>query len=170
MATANKNLSSYNKQEIPDAKDFKIGLVVSEWNAEITQNLFQGAFDALLENKVLKDNIVRWNVPGSFELVYGAKKMAESFDILDAIIAIGVVIQGETKHFDFVCQGVTKGIVDLNVNGDIPVIFCVLTDNHIQQSRERSGGKHGNKGTEAAISAIKMAQLRKDANFYGFQK
>lgn len=86
--------------------------------------------------------------------------------MLDAIIAVGSVIQGETKHFDFVCEGVTQGIKDLNIQGDIPVIFCVLTDNHIEQSRARSGGKHGNKGTEAAIAAIKMAQLRKDADFY----
>lgn len=169
MATANKNLSAYNKNEIPSAKNFNFGIVVSEWNAEITQNLFQGAFDALIDNGALKDNIVRWNVPGSFELIYGAKRMRDSFDILDAIIVIGVVIQGETKHFDFVCQGVTQGIVELNTNGDVPVIFCVLTDNHIQQSIDRSGGKHGNKGTEAAIAAIKMAQLRKDAKFYGFE-
>lgn len=169
MATANKNLSTYNKEEIPNAKDFKFGIVVSEWNPEITESLFQGAFDALRENGVLKENIVRWNVPGSFELVYGAKKMIESFEMLDALVVIGVVIQGETKHFDFVCQGVTKGIVDLNVKGDTPIIFCVLTDNHIQQSLDRSGGRHGNKGTEAGIAAIKMAQLRKDAKFYGFQ-
>lgn len=168
MATANKNLSNYNKEEIPNAKNFKFGIVVSEWNPEITQKLFQGAFDAWIENGVLKENIVRWNVPGSFELVYGAKKQRESFPMLDVIVVVGVVIQGETKHFDFVCQGVTQGIVDLNVNGDIPIIFCVLTDDHIQQSIDRSGGKHGNKGTEAAIAAIKMAQLKKDAQFYGF--
>jgi 6,7-dimethyl-8-ribityllumazine synthase len=113
---------------------------------------------------------VRWNVPGSFELVYGAKKMSESFPMLDAILVVGVVIQGETKHFDFVCQGVTQGVMDLNVQGDIPIIFCVLTDNHIEQSIARSGGKHGNKGTEAAIAAIKMAQLKKDAKFYGFDE
>lgn len=169
MATENKNLSSYTKSELPEAKDFKVGIVVSEWNASITQNLFQGAFDTLLDVGVLKDNIVRWNVPGSFELIYGAKKMSQSYDILDAIIVIGVVIQGETKHFDFVCQGVTQGVVNLNLTGDIPVIFCVLTDNTLQQSIDRSGGKHGNKGTEAAIAAIKMAQLRKEAKFYGFE-
>jgi 6,7-dimethyl-8-ribityllumazine synthase len=168
MATANKNLSTYNKEEIPNAKEFKFGIVVSEWNPEITQNLFQGAFDAFLENGVIKENIVRWNVPGSFELVYGAKKMSESFPMLDAIMVVGVVIEGETKHFDFVCQGVTKGVVDLNLKGDTPIIFCVLTDHHIEQSIARSGGKHGNKGTEAAIAAIKMAQLRKDAKFYPF--
>jgi len=166
MATLHKNLSVYDKASIPNAKDFRFGIVVSEWNPEITQGLFQGAFDALLDCGAIKENIVRWNVPGSFELIYGAKKMRESFDMLDVLIVVGVVIQGETKHFDFVCQGVTQGIATLNTEGDIPVIFCVLTDNTIQQSIDRSGGKHGNKGTEAAISAIKMAQLRKDAKFY----
>ena len=166
MATAGKNLSAYNPDDIPNAKTFKFGLVVSEWNEDITQNLFQGAFDAFITNGVLKENIVRWNVPGSFELVYGAKKLAESFEMLDVIIVIGSVIEGETKHFDFVCQGVTQGVVQLNIEQDIPIIFCVLTDQNKQQSIDRSGGKHGNKGTEAAIAAIKMAQLRKDAKFY----
>ena len=166
MATKGNNLSEYDKNTIPNAKDFRFGIVVSEWNEEITQGLFQGAFDAWIENGVQKENIVHWNVPGSFELIYGCKKMQESFEMLDAIVAVGNVIQGETKHFDFVCDGVTQGIKDLNVQTDIPVIFCVLTDNNIEQSRARSGGEHGNKGTEAAIAAIKMAQLRKDAKFY----
>jgi len=165
MATAGTNLSAYDKATIPNAKNFRFGIVVSEWNGDITQGLFQGAFDALLDCGAIKENIVRWNVPGAFELIYGSKKMTESFEMLDAVIAIGTVIQGETKHFDFVCEGVTQGIKDLNLQGDIPVIFCVLTDNTKQQSIDRSGGKHGNKGTEAAIAAIKMAQLRKDAKF-----
>ena len=165
MATENKNLSAYDKTRIPNAKDFRFGIVVSEWNENITQGLFQGAFDAFIDCGVLKENIVRWNVPGSFELIYGCKKMQQSYDMLDAVIAIGSVIQGETKHFDFVCEGVTQGIKDLNISSDIPVIFCVLTDNNMQQSIDRSGGKHGNKGTEAAIAAIKMAQLRKEAKF-----
>lgn len=163
MATT--DLSAYDKETIPNAKDFRFGIVVSEWNSEITEGLFQGAFDALKDCGAINDNIVRWNVPGSFELIYGCKKMQQSFDMLDAVIAIGSVIQGQTKHFDFVCEGVTQGIKDLNVQGDIPVIFCVLTDNNMQQAIDRSGGKHGNKGTEAAIAAIKMAQLRKDAKF-----
>ncbi|WP_062060813.1 6,7-dimethyl-8-ribityllumazine synthase [Aquimarina longa] len=165
MATENKNLSQYNKNTIPDAKNFRFGIVVSEWNQKITQGLFQGAFDAFIDCGVVKENIVRWDVPGSFELIYGCKKMQESFDMLDAVIAIGSVIKGETEHFHFVCDGVTQGIKDLNIKSDIPVIFCVLTDNIIQQSIDRSGGKHGNKGTEAAIAAIKMAQLRKEAKF-----
>ena len=117
------------------------------------------AFDVFIENEVLKENIVRWNVPGSFELIYGCKKMQESFEMLDAIIAVGNVIQGETKHFDFVCNAVAMGIKDLNISLPIPVIFGVLTDNTMQQAENRSGGKHGNKGIEAAITAIKMAVL-----------
>ena len=165
MATANHNLSNYDKATIPSAKDFRFGIVVSEWNDTITEGLWQGAFDTLIDCGVVKENIVRWNVPGTFELTYGAARMSKSIyadsGMLDAIIVIGCVIQGETKHFDFVCEGVTQGIKDLNLKGDIPVIFCVLTDNTMQQSIDRSGGKHGNKGTEAAITAIKMADLRK---------
>ncbi|MBZ9630474.1 6,7-dimethyl-8-ribityllumazine synthase [Salegentibacter sp. LM13S] len=165
MATEGNNLSDYDKDKLPDASDFRIGIVVSEWNDKITEGLYEGAYNALIENKVQEKRIVRWNVPGSFELVYGCKKMQESFDMLDAIIAIGSVIEGETKHFDFVCQGVTQGIKDLNVENDTPIIFCVLTDQNMQQAIDRSGGKHGNKGTEAAIAAIKMAKLRHDARY-----
>ena len=165
MATSNKNLSSYDKTTIPNAKNFRFGIVVSEWNPEITNGMFQGAFDAILDCGGMKENIVRWNVPGSFELIYGCRKMAQSYDMLDAIIAVGSVIRGETKHFDYVCEAVSQGIKDLNLLGDIPVIFCVLTDDNLQQSLDRSGGKHGNKGAEAGIAAIKMAQLKKDARF-----
>lgn len=165
MATEGNNLSEYDKSKVPNAKEFRFGIVVAEWNKEITESLFQGAFDALKDNGVINENIVRWNVPGSFELVYACKKMQQSYDMLDAIIAVGSVIQGETKHFDFVCQAVSQGIKDLNVNHDIPVIFCVLTDQNMQQAIDRSGGKHGNKGSEAGIAAIKMAQLRKDSRF-----
>lgn len=164
MATINKNLSEYDKNSIPDAKNFRFGIVVSEWNDTITEGLFNGAITGLLENEVPAENIIRWNVPGSFELVYGAKKMLQTQNV-DAVITIGCVIQGQTKHFDFVCEGVTQGIKDLNVQTDIPVIFCVLTDNTMQQSIDRSGGVHGNKGTEAAIAAIKMAYLRQQASF-----
>ncbi len=143
MATKNKNLSVYDKATIPNAKNFRFGIVVSEWNPKITEGLFQGAFDAILDCGGIKENIVRWNVPGSFELVYGCKKLQQSYDMLDAIIAIGSVIQGETKHFDFVCQATSNGIKDLNIQSDIPVIFCVLTDNTLQQAIDRSGGKHG---------------------------
>ena len=158
MATANHNLSQYDKATIPNAKKFRFGIVVSEWNPTITEGLYNGAKAALLDCGAQPENILRWNVPGSFELVYGAKKMQEQQ--VDVVIAIGCVIQGETKHFDFVCEGVTQGIKDLNVLHDTPVIFCLLTDNTLQQSIDRSGGKFGNKGTEAAIAAIKMADLR----------
>ncbi|GAA4269891.1 6,7-dimethyl-8-ribityllumazine synthase [Hyunsoonleella aestuarii] len=161
MATANKNLSDYDKTTIPNANKFRFGIVVSEWNDTITEGLYQGAYNALIDNGVLPSNIVRWDVPGSFELIYGSKKMQEQ--MVNAVIAIGSVIQGETKHFDFVCEAVSQGIKDLNVIRETPVIFCVLTDNNLQQAQERSGGKHGNKGTEAAIAAIKMAELRKNS-------
>ncbi|MCL4115272.1 UNVERIFIED_CONTAM: hypothetical protein GTU68_047965 [Idotea baltica] len=158
MATANKNLSFYDKNKIPNAKSLRFGIVVSEWNDEITEGLYSGAEAALLDCGALLENIIRWNVPGSFELTYGCKKMITTTEV-DAVIAIGSVIQGETKHFDFVCSGVAQGVKDLNVNYDTPVIFCVLTDNTMEQAIDRSGGKHGNKGAEAAIAAIKMAVL-----------
>ena len=158
MATINKNLSVYDKATIPNAKDFRFGIVVSEWNSEITEGLYSGAEEALLDCGAEKDKITRWNVPGSFELIYGSKKMIADNNF-DAIIAIGSVIQGETKHFDFVCSATAQGIKDLNVQTDTPVIFCVLTDNTMQQAIDRSGGIHGNKGAEAAIAAIKMAAL-----------
>ncbi len=163
MATANKNLSNYDKNTIPSAKNFRFGIVVSEWNPAITEGLFSGAESALLDCGALPENILRWDVPGSFELVYGAKKMLETQQ-LDAIIVIGCVIKGETMHFEFVCEGVTQGVKDLNIKYDVPVIFCLLTDNNEQQSIDRSGGIHGNKGTEAAIAALKMAYLRSQAN------
>ena len=158
MATATKNLSVYDKTTIPNAKNFRFGIVVSEWNPKVTEGLFNGAVAALLDCGTLKENIIRWNVPGSFELTFGCKKMLETQKV-NAVIAIGSVIQGETKHFDFVCSATAQGIKDLNVQTDTPVIFCVLTDNTMQQATDRSGGIHGNKGTEAAIAAIKMAAL-----------
>jgi len=158
MATANKNLSNYDKSKLPNAQAFKFGLVVSEWNDKITNGLFQGAVDALLDCGALPENIIRWDVPGSFELIFGSKKMIETQNV-DVVIAIGCVIKGETMHFEFVCEGVTQGIKDLNVKYDIPTIFCLLTDNSEQQSIDRSGGIHGNKGTEAAVAALKMLAL-----------
>ena len=158
MATAGKNLSFYDKENLPDARNLRIGLVVSEWNYEITEALYEGALSALLDCEINQDNIFRYNVPGSFELPFGCKKMISENE-LDAIVAIGSVIQGETKHFDFVCNATAQGIMDVNLQTDTPVIFCVLTDNTWQQAKDRSGGKHGNKGAEAAIAAIKMATL-----------
>ena len=159
MATENKNLSHFDKATIPSAKDFRFGIVVSQWNASITEALYSGAHSTLIELGVPEEAILKYDVPGSFELIYGSKKMQQQK--VDAIIAIGSVIQGETKHFDFVCEAVAQGIKDLNVLHDIPVIFCVLTDNTMQQAIDRSGGKHGNKGVEAAIAAVQMAHLKK---------
>jgi len=155
---SSNNLSEYNKTTIPNAKHLRFGIVVSEWNTSITENLFKGAKETLLENGAIENNITRLDVPGSFELIYGCKYLVQK-QKFDAVIAIGCVIQGETKHFDFVCEAVSQGIKDLNLQFNIPTIFCVLTDNTIQQSKERSGGKLGNKGVECAIAAIKMATL-----------
>lgn len=158
MATENKNLSQCNKETLPNVTAKRFGIITSEWNETVTEGMRKGAEETLLDCGVLSENIIQWNVPGSFELVNGAKKML-SKEQIDAIIVIGCVIQGETKHFDFVCQGVTQGVAYLNATQNIPVIFCVLTDNNLQQSLDRSGGKHGNKGIEAAVAAIKMVNL-----------
>ncbi|MBL1280278.1 MAG: 6,7-dimethyl-8-ribityllumazine synthase [Fluviicola sp.] len=160
MATANRNLSKYMKEEIPNGADFRIGIVVSEWNPDITLNLLEGAKKALTDNGVKEDNIDVRFVPGAFELPLGAQLMCEKTQV-DGVIAIGVVIQGETKHFDFVCDGATQGIKDVNLKYNTPVAFCLLTDNNIQQSIDRSGGKHGNKGIECAIACMKMIALQK---------
>ena len=126
MATANKNLSNYDKNAIPSAKDFRFGIVVSEWNDIITEGLFSGAQTALLDCGAIAENIVRWNVPGSFELIYGAKKMLQTQNV-DVVIVIGCVIKGETMHFEFVCEGVTQGIKDLNVQEDVPDYNCPIS-------------------------------------------
>lgn len=136
-----------------------IGIVVSEWNREITEALAQGAFDTLTKHGVEDDNIKIETVPGSFELPLGGQLMAKT-EWFDAIILIGCVIQGETRHFDFICQGVTQGIVDLNLKYNIPFIFGVLTTDNQQQALDRAGGVHGNKGIEAAVTALKMVDLK----------
>lgn len=158
MATALSNLSEFDKEGLPDIGHLKFGLVVSEWNANITDNLFKGAKDALLECGAKEDNLIQWKVPGSFELPAGCAKMLKTQNV-DAVIAIGSVIRGETSHFDYVCSATAQGIMQLNTAQQVPVIFCVLTDDTLQQAIDRSGGKHGNKGVEAAVAAIKMATL-----------
>jgi 6,7-dimethyl-8-ribityllumazine synthase len=160
MATAHRNLSEYNKEFIPNGADFKVGIVVSEWNDKITLNLLAGAKQTFLDNGVREENILVRFVPGAFELPLGCQFMCEKGEV-DGIVAIGVVIQGETKHFDFVCEGATQGIKDVNLKYNLPVAFCVLTDNNEQQSIDRSGGKHGNKGIECAIACMKMIALKK---------
>lgn len=161
MATENKNLSQYDKNIIPNAESLRFGIITSQWNEQITYGMRNGAIETLKDCGAIDDNIFLWEVPGSFELVHAAKRMLDTNEV-DAIIVIGCVIQGETRHFDFVCQGVTQGIAQLNAEqSKVPIIFCVLTDNTFQQSLDRSGGKLGNKGVEAAITAIKMAVLGK---------
>lgn len=160
MATVNKNLSHYDKNSIPNGADFKIGIVVSEWNENITFNLLKGAKETLLENGVKEENIHVHYAPGSFELPLVSQWILEKEEI-DGVVAIGSVIQGETKHFDFVCNATAQGVKDVGLKYNKPAVFCVLTDNHLQQAIDRSGGKHGNKGIEAAIACIKMIHLKK---------
>ena len=160
MATFSVNLSEFDSNSIPDGSSYKISLVVSEWNESITNSLKQAAFDTLVSSKVNPKNIKIIYVPGSFELIYGAKLAQEKNP--NAVIVIGSIIKGETKHFDFICEAVTNGIKDLNIQNKVPVIFCVLTDNNLKQAQDRSGGKYGNKGVESAIAALKMSQLREE--------
>ena len=159
MATANNNLSDYDINSIPDASKMVFGIVVSEWNQEITSGLLNGAYATLVDNGAKKDNIIVKSVPGAFELPLGAQTFFEKTNV-DAVICLGSVIQGETKHFDFVCEGTALGIKDVSLKFNKPVIFGVLTDNTEQQAIDRSGGKHGNKGDEAAITAIKMVDFQ----------
>lgn len=161
MATNLKNLSDYDIKAIPSAKNMKFGIVTSEWNSEITNSLLNGAYETLLKHGAKEKNILKKYVPGSVELTLGAQFMAEHRE-LDAVICLGCVIQGETRHFDYVSDSVTQGITQLNIKYNIPFIFGVLTTDNIEQARERAGGKHGNKGGEAAMAAIRMAHLHKE--------
>ncbi|MDR0750915.1 MAG: 6,7-dimethyl-8-ribityllumazine synthase [Tannerellaceae bacterium] len=155
MATAYQNLSDYDFNSVPDASDMRVGIVVSEWNKNITEKLLEGACNTLEKHGVKAGNMIVKRVPGSFELTYGARKLAENRE-LDAVIILGCVVRGDTPHFDYVCSGVTQGITELNLMYDMPFIFGLLTTDTMQQSEERAGGKYGNKGDEAAITAIKM--------------
>ena len=157
MATA--NLSAYDPESIPDAGKMRFGIVVSDWNKDITWSLLEGAVNTLKKHGAAEKNIIIKHVPGSFELTAGAQFLAE-YDDLDAVICLGCVIQGETPHFTYICQGVTQGITQLNLDYNLPFIFGVLTTNTYEQAAERAGGIHGNKGDEAAITAIKMAALQ----------
>lgn len=159
MGTA--NLSAYNPDNVPDASEMRFGVVVSDWNGDVTWSLLEGAIRTLKKHGASDDDIVVKHVPGSFELTLGAQFLAE-YDDLDAVICLGCVIQGETPHFTYICQSVTQGITQLNLEYNIPFIFGVLTTIDMQQAKERSGGRHGNKGDEAAITAIKMAALQRE--------
>ena len=159
MATVNKNLSDYDINSIPDASKMVFGIVVSEWNENITSGLLNGAYNTLIKHGATEANIIVKNIPGSFELPLAAQSLLEKTNV-DAVICLGSVIQGETKHFDFVCEATALGIKDVGLKYNKPVIFGVLTDNTMQQGIDRSGGKHGNKGDEAAITAIKMVAFQ----------
>lgn len=156
---ATKNLSAYDINSVPSARGYKFGIVVAEWNHEITGALAQGAIDTLKKHEVTEDDIQLKHVPGTFELPLGGQFFAEYSDV-DAIILIGCVIQGDTRHFDFICNGVTYGTTELNMKYNKPFIFGVLTTNNEQQALDRAGGKLGNKGDEAAVTAIKMVALK----------
>jgi 6,7-dimethyl-8-ribityllumazine synthase len=159
MSTA--DLSEYDPASVPDAARMRFGIVVSEWNRQVTDALLDGAVNTLKKHGATGNNIIVKHVPGSFELTLGAQFLAE-YDDLDAVICLGCVIQGETPHFNYICQGVTYGITKLNLEYNIPFIFGVLTTLNMEQALERAGGKHGNKGDEAAVTAIKMAALQHD--------
>ncbi len=155
MASNQKNLSDYSNKNVKDISKSKFAVVVSEWNEEVTESLYSGVYDTLLEHGASKENIIRKSVPGTFELSLGSQWMAQHEDI-DAVICLGCVIQGETRHFDFICDAVAQGITNVSLKYNKPVIFGVLTPNTQKQALDRAGGKYGNKGDEAAITAIKM--------------
>lgn len=163
MASELKNLSTFEGTEIPNAENMKFGIVWAEWNHSITKRLMQGAYNTLLHHGAKTENIIIKTVPGAFELTLGAQYMAELSQV-DAIICIGCVIQGDTKHFDFICDSVAHGITNLNIKYSMPFIFGVLTVNTQEQAEDRTGGRHGNKGDEAAVTAIKMLELKESFN------
>ncbi|MBE6264082.1 MAG: 6,7-dimethyl-8-ribityllumazine synthase [Prevotella sp.] len=158
MATALHNLSEYDSNKVPDASNMCFGIVVAEWNPEITGALLDGCVKTLEKHGTLPENIHVKTVPGSFELVYGAQQMCKN-DGFDAVIILGSVIRGETPHFDYICEGVTYGIAHLNAVQNIPVVYGLVTTNDLQQAQDRAGGRLGNKGDECAVVAIKMAKF-----------
>ena len=161
MASTLKNLSTYSNKNLIDISRKRFGIVVSEWNEEVTEALYHGALQTLLDHGAREEHIISQTVPGSYELSLGAQWLAERADI-DAVICLGCVIQGETRHFDFICDAVAHGITNVSLKYNKPVIFGVLTPDTHQQALDRAGGKHGNKGDEAAITAIKMIGLKQN--------
>lgn len=160
MATSLKNLSEFSGKNMLDMSDKKFAILVSEWNDEVTESLFSGTFETLIKNGVPKENISRCDVPGSYELTLASQWMAQKPEV-DAVICLGCIIQGETRHFEFICNAVAQGLKDVALKYDKPIIFGVLTPDTLQQALDRAGGKHGNKGDEAAITAIKMLGIKK---------
>lgn len=161
MASHLKNMSDFSGTTIPSAAPYSFGIVVAEWNAEITNALYQGAYKSLIDNGALPQNIHSYPVPGSFELTSAADILLKNTNV-DAVICLGCVIQGETRHFDFICDAVANGLSHVAIKYSKPVIFGVLTTDNQQQALDRAGGKHGNKGDEAAITAIKMVNFAKN--------
>lgn len=155
MASSLKNLSEYSENNLGNVSQKRFGIVVAEWNSEVTEALFKGAYETLQKYGAKHENIIVKSVAGSYELPLAAQWLVQRIDI-DAVIALGCIIQGETRHFDFIAQAVAKGIMDVNLKFAKPVIFGVLTTDNLAQALDRAGGKHGNKGDEAAITAIKM--------------
>ena len=158
MATYINNNFDLGSDAISEVHAMKFGLVVSTWNKDITDNLCDGAYKTLLKYGAKDANIKKIEVPGSFELIYGCKKMQNRE--VDVVLAIGCIIKGETDHYNYICESVSNGISQLNIINDVPIVLCVLTDHNIQQSINRSGGKHGNKGVESAVAAIKIASIK----------
>lgn len=155
MATKFHNLSEYDLNSVPSAQGMRFGIVVSEWNNNITGALLQGAYDTLTKHGAREEDITVMTVPGSFELVFGASQMVKSGK-MDTVIAIGCVVRGDTPHFDYICEGTTQGLASLNERFDVPVIYGLLTCNNMEQAQDRAGGTLGNKGDECAVTAIKM--------------
>ena len=160
MASALKNLSEYNEANVPDAAEFEFGIVVSDWNKEITHALYEACFETLVKHGAKEDKIHTLQVPGSFELTSGAR-IINNQKSLDAVICLGCVIKGETTHNEYINQSVAMGLTNLGIASGRPHIFGLLTPNTYEQAKDRAGGKHGNKGVEAAVTAIRMADLRK---------
>jgi len=154
------NLSDYDPSVVPDGSHYRVAVVAAEWNPEVTDAMLKGAADTLLEHGVCEENLLVYRVPGTFELTTAADMILRDTDI-DAVICIGCVIQGETRHFEFICQAVSQGISNVAIKRERPVIFSVLTCNTMQQALDRAGGKHGNKGIEGAITALKMIDFNR---------
>lgn len=159
MTTKKQNLSDYDPTTVPSGKGMKIGIVAAEWNPTVTNAMLEGAYDTLVQYGVDESDIEVMRVPGTYELTYGGKLLLERTPC-EAVICIGCVIQGETRHFDFICEAVAQGLTNLALQNDAPVIFSVLTTNTMEQALDRAGGKHGNKGVEGAITCLKMLSLK----------
>jgi 6,7-dimethyl-8-ribityllumazine synthase len=160
MSTADRN-TNQNNQQLPDASSMRFGVIVSEWNSDVTEALYRGTEATLISAGCTPANIIRKNVPGSFELPIAAKWMLDS-ETPDAVICLGCVVQGETRHFEFICNAVSTAIMKLGLDYSVPVIFGVLTPENLKQAYDRSGGRYGNKGVDAAVTAIQMVALGKE--------